>query len=155
MKGAKELKLSDLWPVMEEQINAGKTVRFAPKGVSMLPMLRQDTDTVLIKSPPKKLKKYDLPLYRRENGQFILHRVVKVNRDGSYTMCGDNQVYRESGITDDNILAIAVGFYRGGEYVSCSDKKYLKYCKKRVARQNAVRIAVGVKRRVKRLIGLH
>lgn len=154
MSGIKELQLADLWPVMAEQLDAGKTVRFAPKGVSMLPLIRQDLDTVVIKTAPPKLKKYDLALYRRKNGQFVLHRVVGVNKDGSYVMCGDNQYWRECGITGENILAMAVGYYKGNEYISFDDENYIKYSKKRVRKQYIkycfARVKAGFKRRIKK-----
>ena len=128
------VQLDELWPVMAEQISAGGSVRFGPKGTSMLPMLRQNIDSVILRKADRRLKKYDLPLYRRENGQFVLHRVVGVKKD-SYTMCGDNQCQYEYGIKDEQILAIVEGFYRGDTYISVNDKKYLSYCKKQVAKQ--------------------
>lgn len=130
-----KVPLDELWPVMAEQIASGGSVHFSPKGTSMLPMLRQNIDSVILTKADRKLKKYDLPLYRRENGQFVLHRVVDVKND-SYTMCGDNQYLREYGIKDEQILAIMEGFYRGDTYVSSSDKKYRSYCKKQVTKQH-------------------
>lgn len=144
MNSVNTVRLADIWPIMKEQLDAGKTVRFAPRGTSMLPVLRQGIDTVVLKSAPKKLKKYDLPLYLRENGQFILHRVVAVKKDG-YVMCGDNQCMRETGITDSNILAVADGFYRDDVYVDCGDRKYRKYCIKQVRKQRIRYCTVKIK----------
>ena len=129
------VQLNELWPVMAEQIEAGGSVRFGPKGTSMLPMLRQNLDSVILKKADRRLKKYDLPLYRRKNGQFVLHRVVGVKKD-SYVMCGDNQHQYEHGIKDEQILAIVEGFYRGDTYISTNDKKYRSYCKKQVLKQH-------------------
>lgn len=153
MSNINYVKLAEMWPFMEEQINAGKTVRFAPRGTSMLPMLRQGIDTVVLKKAPEKLKKYDLPLYRRENGQFVLHRVIKVDKDG-YVMRGDNQWIREHGIKNENILAIASGFYRGDEFVSCDNSEYIKYCIKVVKKQNIKNVVVKFKQLVKRILGM-
>lgn len=128
---SRQISLAELWPVMKEQIDSGKAVVFSPKGTSMLPLIRQNIDRVVLKKAPEKLEKYDLPLYLRENGQFVLHRVVGADKDG-YIMCGDNQFEREHGIKDEQILALACGLYRGDEYISFDDKKYISYCKKRV-----------------------
>lgn len=130
-----KVQLNELWPVMSEQIAAGGSVLFSPKGISMLPLLRQNIDSVVLVKTDGKLSKYDLPLYRRKNGQFVLHRVVAVT-DSGYTMCGDNQYIREYGVKPEQILAVADGFYRGDTYVSASDKKYRSYCKKQVAKQH-------------------
>ena len=128
-------RLEELWPIMEEQINAGGAVKFGPKGTSMLPMIRQGIDSVEIKKAPARLKKYDLPLYRRKNGQFVLHRVIAVGTDG-YRMRGDNQTASEHGVTHGQILAIVTGFWRGEEYVSIGDAEYRRYCRRQVRRQS-------------------
>lgn len=130
----KQISLSELWPVMKEQIDGGKTVIFSPSGTSMLPLIRPDKDTVMLKKAPEKLKKYDLPLYLREDGRFILHRVVGIKNDG-YVMCGDNQYEREYGIKNEQILAIACGIRREDEVISADSKKYLNYCKKQVLKK--------------------
>ena len=142
-----KVQLDELWPVMAEQIATGGSVRFSPKGTSMLPMLRQNIDSVVLVKANRKLKKYDLPLYRRENGQFVLHRVVEVKND-SYTMCGDNQYIYEYGIKDEQILAIMEGFYRGDTYVSSTNKKYRSYCKKQVAKQHTRGILLKIRHKI-------
>lgn len=129
------VRLEELWPVMKEQLDAGGRVKFGPKGTSMLPMLRQGTDSVEIEKAPERLKKYDLPLYRRESGQFVLHRVVGVKKDG-YVMRGDNQTVREYGIKSEQILAVVSGFWRGEEYIGADDVKYRRYCRRRVMLQS-------------------
>ncbi len=131
MNNAHQVALKELWPIMKEQIEDGKKVRFGPKGTSMMPLIRQGVDTVVLEKAPPKLKKYDLPLYLRENGQFVLHRIVGENKDG-YICCGDNQCEREYGIKDSQILALATGIYKGEEFMPFTDKNYLSYCKKHV-----------------------
>ncbi len=130
-----KVQLEDVWPVMQEQINAGGCVRFGPKGTSMLPMLRQGIDSVVIEKAPEKLNKYDLPLYRRDNGQFVLHRVVGIRKSG-YVMRGDNQYINEYDVLHSQILAIVTGFYRGDKFISIDNDKYTKYVKSHVMKRN-------------------
>ena len=59
-------------------------------GGSMIPFLHHG-DTVYLDLPRFPLKQGDVLLYQRSNGQYILHRVIKVNGDGSLWMCGDAQ----------------------------------------------------------------
>lgn len=134
-----ELGLKEMWPVMEEQLNAGKSVSFLPGGNSMLPLIRPGVDAVLIKKAPNKLKKYDLPLYRRTDGRFVLHRVVGVKKD-TYTMRGDNQNVLERDIKREQILAVAKGMYKNGEYISFAGVKYWIYCRLRHLRQELSRL---------------
>lgn len=103
-------------PLFKERLAEGHTVQFGPKGTSMLPMIRQNIDTVVMAPAPAKLKKYDLPLYQRDNGQYVLHRIVKVGE--TYTCIGDNQYEYEYGVRPDQIIGVIVGFYRDQEYIS-------------------------------------
>lgn len=139
MNDFNELGLKEMWPVMEEQLNAGKTIIFRPNGNSMLPLISPGVDTVLIKKAPAKLKKYDLPLYRRLDGTFVLHRVVGIKK-GTYTMRGDNQNVLERDIKREQILAVATGIYKNNVYISFSGVKYWMYCRTRHIRQELSRL---------------
>lgn len=63
-------------------------------GSSMSPFLHHG-DTVYLSPVTGAPKKGDIVLYTRPSGQYILHRVVGRNRDGSYIMLGDVQTDRE------------------------------------------------------------
>lgn len=122
----KKIDLDAAMPLIREQVAAGGTVEFYPRGISMLPMLRQGKDTVTLSAPPKKLKKYDLPLYVRDDGHYVLHRVVKVGE--TYSCIGDNQFETEHGVRHDQIIAVAIAFAREGKRISTSNFKYRFYC---------------------------
>lgn len=145
------VSLAELLPVMEEQLAAGKEVCFAPKGTSMLPMLRQGVDSVVLKSPPEFLEKYDLPLYRRADGAFVLHRVVGKDR-GGYITCGDNQILREHGVQHSQVIGVVTGYYRGEEYISCRSPRYRLYCRRQVRRQFWRGRISALKRKVREFI---
>lgn len=114
-------------PLMRERLENGQSIRFSPRGISMLPMLRQGIDSVILSPAPETLKKYDLPLYRRDNGKYVLHRIVDAG--ATYTCVGDNQFQLESGIRRDQILALVTGFYRGGTQHSVNEPAYRIYCR--------------------------
>lgn len=116
-------------PLIRQALADGRTVRFMPRGVSMLPMLRQGIDSVVLSPLPAKLKKYDLPLYRREDGRYVLHRVVRVG--DTYTCVGDNQFEPEKGLRHDQMIGLVSGFYRGEVYHSVTEPKYRLYCRLR------------------------
>ncbi len=145
------VSLAELLPVMSEQLAAGKEVCFAPKGTSMLPMLRQGLDSVVLKKPPAQLEKYDLPLYRRADGAFVLHRVVGQDRDG-YITCGDNQIQREHGVRHSQVIGVVTGYYRGEEYISCQTPRYKLYCRRRVRRQFWLGRVSALKRKIKHML---
>ena len=94
-------------------------------GDSMNPLIREG-DLLVIRAVKGRLKKYDIPLYKRDSGQFVLHRIIKV-RDGDYLICGDNRHYVESGITDRHIIGVLTEIIRDGETISVYDKRYTFY----------------------------
>jgi len=122
-----EIELDALMPLIQEQLSAGRSVRFSPRGISMLPMLRQGKDSVLLSPVPPQLKKYDLPLYRRDNGKYILHRIVHAGE--SYTCVGDNQFDLETGVRRDQMLAVVTEFYRNGKPHSVQSFSHKLYCR--------------------------
>ena len=120
-------QMEDMMPLFLEQFQAGRSVRFSPRGVSMLPMLRQGIDSVVLSAVPEKLQKYDLPLYQRDDGKYILHRIVEAGE--TYTCIGDNQFVAETGIRHDQMIALVTGFYRGETYHSVEEPGYRLYCR--------------------------
>lgn len=76
-------------------------------GTSMAPFLHNG-DTVFLNAPPMQPKKGDVVLYIRKNGDYILHRIVKVHRNGSLTISGDAQQSLEHLPSADCIRGIAV-----------------------------------------------
>ncbi len=97
-------------------------------GDSMMPMLNQATDTVKIVELKTPLKKYDLPLYKRPNGQYVLHRAIAVKKD-YFIACGDNR-WRSEKVPYEWIVGVTEGYFRSKEYTPCDDKQYIKYTKK-------------------------
>ena len=122
----KQMRLEQLMPLIQENLAAGKTVRFSPRGISMLPMLRQGVDSVVLSPAPDKLRKYDIPFYRRDDGKFILHRVVKVRENG-YVILGDNCLNKEYGIKEDEVIGVMTSFVRDGKEYPVSHKGYRLY----------------------------
>jgi len=94
-------------------------------GVSMFPMLRNRRDTIIVMPYEGRLKKYDVPLYKR-GSDYILHRIIEVLPD-SYVICGDNCIQKEYGITDEQILGVLTGFYRGSKQINMDGFGYKLY----------------------------
>lgn len=92
---------------------AGESLDLPVWGNSMNPFLVHGRDRVRLQAPNRPLKTGDIALYRRENGDYILHRICAV-KDGCYTMVGDAQTHREWGIRPDQIIAVALWAERKG-----------------------------------------
>ena len=149
----KKTELDLLMPMIREQLAKGLSVTFTPSGTSMLPMLRPNRDAVTLSPLPKgRLKKYDLPLYRRDNGRYVLHRIVGVGE--TYTCLGDNHVGRERGIRDDQMIALVTSFRRNGKEISVNATSYRLYCRFWYATVIVRRVWRALLRRGKRLFGV-
>lgn len=99
----------------EEIIQRQGKLVYTNTGVSMMPLLRQHRDLLIIAPPPAgRLRMWDVPLYKRDNGQYVMHRVLWVRRN-DYIMCGDNQWYPEQGITDRHIIGVLEAVNRDGK----------------------------------------
>ena len=122
------VRLDDMMPLIRESLEQGNSVRFSPRGTSMLPMLRQGLDTVILSPlPPRRLNKYELPMYQRENGQYVVHRIIKSGE--TYTCMGDNQFQKEPGLTHEQMIALVTGFTRNGKEHSVEELSHRAYCR--------------------------
>lgn len=125
----KRVPLAELSPLMTEALQKGAEVVLTVTGASMLPMLRHRRDKVrLVKPEGERLKKYDIPLFARPDGTYVLHRIVAVKR-GGYAVAGDNRRVKEYPVRHSQVLGVVKGFWRDGTYISCADFRYRLYCR--------------------------
>lgn len=124
---SKQVKIDDVIELMLEKLNNGGKVTFTPRGTSMLPMLRDGEDVVILEKPKRRLNLYDVAFYKRDNGQYVLHRVYNFEANGCYVMCGDNQFALEHGIRNDQIIAVMTAFFRKGKSYTLQSFTYRLY----------------------------
>lgn len=123
----KKISLQEIYPVIKEKLQNGGTVQIPITGTSMNPLLYWGRDSVeLIKC--ENPQKYDIIFYRRDNGQFVLHRIVGKN-DKGFILCGDNQVKKEYGITENHIIAVVKSITRKGKTFTVDKVSYKLYVK--------------------------
>lgn len=123
----KEVAMSAVIDIIKEKVESGGTVTFTPNGKSMLPMLRDGEDIVVLSKPKGRLHLFDIPLYKRRDGSYALHRIVNFDADGSYVLCGDNQFVLEHGVKDSDVVAVVTAFYRGGKSYGVNSFSYRVY----------------------------
>ena len=109
----------------EEQLKNKGYLVYTNVGVSMMPLLRQRRDLIEIRPIIGRAKKYDAVLYKR-GSKYILHRVIKV-RETDYVIVGDNCIWREYGIRDDQILGVMTRVIRNGREITPDDFWYKVY----------------------------
>ena len=110
----------------EKQLKQHGTIIYTNVGCSMMPLLREQRDVMIIKARPEgRLRKYDAVLYKRGD-RYILHRILAVKPDG-YVICGDHNYRREFDITDKDIIGVLTGVIRDGKEIPVTDKRYRRY----------------------------
>lgn len=111
----------------EEQLLLHGRLVYTNVGDSMMPLLRQNRDLMVIeRRNPGRCKKYDAVLYRRPDGKHVMHRILTVCDDG-YVLCGDNRWQRERGVQDDWIIGVLTAVVRDGKEISVTDWRYRLY----------------------------
>lgn len=123
---SKKVSLEQIAPLIKETLETSGEVSFVSSGTSMLPTIRDRMDVVTIVKPKGRLKKGDVPFYRRDNGQYVLHRIVYVN-GGSYVTRGDNQRHNEYNVRQDQIIGVLQSFDRNGKTHKVTDADYRLY----------------------------
>lgn len=115
----------------EEILNEQGVLCWRNTGVSMLPLLREGRDLMVIeKRGGGALKKYDAVLYTRSNpagkNDYVLHRILKCNPDGSFWIVGDNCVSGEN-VTEESILGVLTSIIRDGKTIKTTNVLYQLY----------------------------
>lgn len=136
----------------EEEIKKSGRIIYTNIGDSMMPYIKRGRDVLVISEANGRLNKYDVPLYKRDSGQYVLHRILKV-RENDYVICGDNRWNKEYGITDRHIIGILTGVIRDGQEIPVTSLKYRIYvhlwCDLFPVRAFILRVCQFVKRRLK------
>lgn len=112
----------------EEILKRDGVLVYRTQGVSMRPMLKQNRDLVTIRPISGRLKKYDVPLYRKQGGGYLLHRIIAVTENG-YVIRGDNTYKKELDVTDNDIVGVLTAFKRKGKDYTVESKGYRLYAR--------------------------
>ena len=123
------LQLIMMRKTIEEELACRGCGLFQTVGDSMEPLLHNRKSTVAIKAVKMPLKRYDVALYRRPSGEYVLHRVIRVLH-GKYLIRGDNRVWREK-VPEEWVIGVMYGYYsdESDQFISCQDAEYQKYLK--------------------------
>ncbi len=108
-----KVSLEFLGPLIEERLSSGESVEIIVTGNSMFPLFTNERDLVTLVAP-KKLKKKQIAFYKRDDGRYILHRIIKVKGKDIYCI-GDNQTEIEGPLRSDQFKGVVTKFVRKGK----------------------------------------
>lgn len=113
----REVALDQLGSMIEERLKNGQQVQLTVVGNSMYPLFHSKRDSVILSAITGKVKKREVVFYKRNNGQYVLHRMIYV-KDNVYSANGDNQYWVESPLFPEQFIGRMIGFYRNRTYYS-------------------------------------
>ena len=112
--------------VLCELAEEGRTVSTVVSGGSMLPFLSGNRDTVYLEKPMRKLRKGDVVLFRRTNGDYVLHRIKRI-KNGDFYLIGDRQYATEGPVKSEQICALMTGAKRKGKEITSKSPVWFFY----------------------------
>ena len=134
----------------EEELAATGRLVYTNKGTSMMPLLRQGRDVMVIEAcRARQVRKLDAVLFVRTGEpagetageaagetageavyrgrrDYVLHRVLRVNPDGTFWIIGDNCLNGET-VPGDRIIGRLTAVLRGGRTLSVRNPVYRCY----------------------------
>ena len=114
-------------PSLLQALDSGANISITVTGNSMYPFLISCRDSVTLTKTDVPPKKYDVVLFVRKNGKYVLHRIHKVFDDGKYEMLGDGQFVSEYPVDISQIKATALSVTRKGKEIKSGSFKWKLY----------------------------
>ena len=116
----------DVMTAIRKRLESGKTVDLTVTGSSMTPFLVSERDSVELNRIEREPSVGDVVLYRRDNGTYVLHRVVKKDKTGLY-FAGDSKTFVEGPVEARQLIAVCSSFVRKGKRVSGKEPRWRAY----------------------------
>lgn len=120
MREVKLINVDSMLPTILEIMGEGRRVRITVTGMSMYPFLRGNIDSVELSSINfAELLRGDIVLIKRDNGAYILHRVVHKGKE-RFFLAGDAQQWIEGPLRPDQLVAKVVTVWRKDSSIPCT-----------------------------------
>ena len=102
--------------MLRDLVNEGKECRLLISGSSMAPFLVHERDSIIFSKPDRELRRGDMVFYQRDNGQYVMHRILHVRPEGLYII-GDAQTEVEGPVKPEQVFALVTKVNRKGKWV--------------------------------------
>ena len=106
--------------ILRGLVREGKEVSMLITGSSMSPFLLSHKDSICFKTPWRPLRRGDMVFYERRSGQFVMHRICKVRKEGLYIV-GDAQWEIEGPVDPEQVFALITKAHRRGKWIGPDD----------------------------------
>lgn len=109
-----------LLPEVGKLLSEGSKVTIRARGNSMLPFIRGEKDSVILKSE-EDYSVGDIVLAEISPKMFVLHRITKKN-DNVITLMGDGNPAKTERCLQDNIHGRVIAVVKNGREIDCNNK---------------------------------
>ena len=116
----REVDTQEYVTMLRELVEEGHQVNLLISGSSMSPFLIHHRDTIYFQKPHRELKAGDMVFYRRVNGKYVMHRILKIRPEGFY-MIGDGQTEVEGPLQREQIFGLVTAVKRKGRLIRPGD----------------------------------
>lgn len=108
-------------PVLQELLDRGQSVSLTVTGGSMSPFLIHGRDQISLQKPSGPLRRGDMAFFRRDDGTYVMHRVLRGDREQGYFFVGDGQQAVEGPVRPGQVFAVVDRVRRKGRWIGPGD----------------------------------
>ena len=105
-------------------VNEGEQVSFLTKGMSMLPFIRGNEDSVILKKDDNLLL-LDIVL-AKVGDTYVIHRIIRIDGD-KVTLMGDGNIRGVERCYRSDIVAKAIRIDKGKRQIDCTGKSHRRW----------------------------
>ena len=117
---------SEYFSIITDTINQGKEVKVIVSGSSMAPFLCQKRDYIILTRHDGYFYKGQMVFYKRDNGQYIMHRIHHIKNDALYII-GDGQFDIEGPVYKHQVIGVVNRAIRKGKEIDHSDMVWILF----------------------------
>ena len=123
--------MSERYSSFERELCERGKIVYTNVGVSMMPLIRENRDVMVIEILSAPPKKYQAVLFRRNEvtgrGRYVVHRILKIGKGGKYFIAGDNCTEGEI-VESADVLGVLTAVLRDGKRVDSGVRYRLYLC---------------------------
>lgn len=117
----REVDIHQYLPVLIDIIKTGKDVNLLISGSSMSPFLCHHRDTIVISKPDGAFFRGEMVFYIRNSGQYVMHRIHHIDKQGNLFIVGDAQTEIEGPILPSQVFGVIHKVIRKGKLIQKGD----------------------------------
>ena len=122
--------MNEKYSSFERELEENGKLIYTNVGISMMPLIREGRDVMVIEKRDGKPKRYDAVLFRRDGvegrGKYVVHRILKVLPGDKYFIAGDHDASGEI-VPEGNILGTLTTVFKDGKPIDFGGFKYRRY----------------------------